>query len=507
MTIGDNPVDTFFLSSQSGTNMLQSHEIFFDDFLSGMMETTPNKTLISEQSIQNERSEKVHCHDLNNLQVQMNELSLLMPWRCGDDATGLCTDQEINLKQETMKSTSATKGNITFLSFPEPNISLMEEHDTGYEEDRSQHSIHRNNEPWVLFHKIDLSHSNMEHNCFRSLFDGMAKEILSKEVQNGEADILNTSTIKDSPAINVNTTFIPAEDEMHANDLQSLLEVSYIKPTQSNEGFPSSEELLQGDRMMPEEQNKGTNVLENPSTDREFQILKTDTSPTIRSEWVAGTELNESQCIIVSKHTAAAAFDSKPFPDANSLQSMIDNDLPYTTEDFIQEQFIQREQNRDLSFAKNSIKPEGSFFAIDCETNEQSSTMMELPIESVEVINMDEKTFVIKHKSDASIEVILEPEGMGKLDIELTLDRGVINAQISAAETIGKEFLEKNLPHILSALIDEGISVGNFSVFLKDKGEEMKDNVGKKDLKVISATDPLRLPSECYNKGMISIFV
>ncbi|MBF0343146.1 MAG: flagellar hook-length control protein FliK [Nitrospirae bacterium] len=92
------------------------------------------------------------------------------------------------------------------------------------------------------------------------------------------------------------------------------------------------------------------------------------------------------------------------------------------------------------------------------------------------LLNINDTIFSVLRKSDNSIEIRVEPDGIGKLDIGLSVDKGVIHAQISATEPAGKELIEKNLRQILDTLAKEGISVGGFSVSLKDKrGEFFKD--------------------------------
>src|SRR4030067_3247146 len=115
--------------------------------------------------------------------------------------------------------------------------------------------------------------------------------------------------------------------------------------------------------------------------------------------------------------------------------------------------------------------------------------------------------FVLQKKGDASIEVSLEPEGMGKIDIELTLDRGLINAQINTSEIIGKEIIERNLYAILSSLIDEGLNIGSFSVSLRNRQNEMNGNNREETSKTLPAIKPVQTPFALSQNRIISIFV
>jgi flagellar hook-length control protein FliK len=70
------------------------------------------------------------------------------------------------------------------------------------------------------------------------------------------------------------------------------------------------------------------------------------------------------------------------------------------------------------------------------------------------------------------MEVVLEPEGLGKLDIELKMTPHHIQAQITVDNLLGRDLLEKNLPQLLSALGKEGVQIGDFSISLRNQGRD-----------------------------------
>jgi hypothetical protein len=121
---------------------------------------------------------------------------------------------------------------------------------------------------------------------------------------------------------------------------------------------------------------------------------------------------------------------------------------------------------------------------------------------------MNADIFVLQKKGDACIEVSLEPEGLGKIDIELTLDRGIVNAQINTSESIGKEIIERNLYAILNSLIDEGLNIGSFSVSLRNRQDDMmSDDKRKEVLKTLPEMNTVQIPFALSQDGIISIFV
>ncbi len=82
---------------------------------------------------------------------------------------------------------------------------------------------------------------------------------------------------------------------------------------------------------------------------------------------------------------------------------------------------------------------------------------------------MHSEPFVVTKQADNSIEVRIEPEGLGKMDIKLYMDKGHLNAHINASESVGKEVIEGHLGDIASKLAGEGINVGSFSVSLRNR--------------------------------------
>lgn len=104
------------------------------------------------------------------------------------------------------------------------------------------------------------------------------------------------------------------------------------------------------------------------------------------------------------------------------------------------------------------------------------------PLDARPLLN-DEQRFVVTKFDGRSIELTLEPEGIGKIEIEMAVERGVVSAQISAADPAAKDLIERHLHLILEALDREGLDIGGFSISLKDRkgqgkegGEELKDS-------------------------------
>ena len=127
------------------------------------------------------------------------------------------------------------------------------------------------------------------------------------------------------------------------------------------------------------------------------------------------------------------------------------------------------------------------------------------------VVRFDEKAFVITRKSDTSVEVTLAPPGVGKLDIEVVLEKGVVNARIIAADSAGREEIARSLPRIVEALARDGMNIGGFTVSLKERRDRPGDAAAHgvssdPDARLLSAV-PRVESTPTAPAGIVDIFV
>ncbi|MFA6149059.1 MAG: flagellar hook-length control protein FliK [bacterium] len=127
------------------------------------------------------------------------------------------------------------------------------------------------------------------------------------------------------------------------------------------------------------------------------------------------------------------------------------------------------------------------------------------------VVRFEEKAFVITRKSDTSVEVTLAPPGVGKLELEVVLEKGIVNARITAADPAGREAITRELPRILEALARDGMNVGGFTVSLKGRRDRSEDapvhgTSRDPDARPLSPVSPSASPSPA-SAGFVDIFV
>lgn len=101
----------------------------------------------------------------------------------------------------------------------------------------------------------------------------------------------------------------------------------------------------------------------------------------------------------------------------------------------------------------------------------QLSGVSGVRIFQVEAIDAFEKGMHVIHDGNR-LTVTLEPDGLGKMDINLSLDKGALHAQLQVSDEAAKNLLEGNISQILDTLTREGLNVAGFSVSLRDRGGE-----------------------------------
>ncbi len=115
---------------------------------------------------------------------------------------------------------------------------------------------------------------------------------------------------------------------------------------------------------------------------------------------------------------------------------------------------------------------------------------------------LDNVIYIIKGNSKMGVSV--EHENLGKLNISLSLEKGMVNVHINASDHAVREIIENNMQQIIDSLNKDGVSVGEFSVGLRDqRGHETNRSSLKngQDRRI-----PIETKKEDRNSGLVNIF-
>ncbi len=116
---------------------------------------------------------------------------------------------------------------------------------------------------------------------------------------------------------------------------------------------------------------------------------------------------------------------------------------------------------------------------------------------------LDKIFYVVKGNNRLGVTV--EHDNLGRLNINLSLDKGVVNVHINTSDKAVREFVESNIQYIVDSLAKNGVSVGGFSVALKDHKDNpgnvfIMDNGQKKEF--------IKEPEKVRNdRGLVNIFI
>jgi len=113
-------------------------------------------------------------------------------------------------------------------------------------------------------------------------------------------------------------------------------------------------------------------------------------------------------------------------------------------------------------------------------------------------------------KDGNRLAVKFEQDGLGKLDIDLRLNKGMINAHFQAADDTTKTLIENNMQQIVDSLLKAGLSVGGFSVSLKGGGQQnmTRDEYHGKTEQAAGGTGTVAaLAPRVASNSLVSIFI
>jgi len=122
----------------------------------------------------------------------------------------------------------------------------------------------------------------------------------------------------------------------------------------------------------------------------------------------------------------------------------------------------------------------------------------------------DHKVSIVRNGNRLAVQ--FEPDGLGKLDIDLRLDKGIVNAQIRVSDESTRSLIEGNMRQIMDGLMKEGLSVGGLSVALRENGSGDRQNNGwnGEGQNAQNANEPSpagEVTRSLTARGLINIFV
>ncbi|HEB76277.1 MAG TPA: flagellar hook-length control protein FliK [Nitrospirae bacterium] len=100
-----------------------------------------------------------------------------------------------------------------------------------------------------------------------------------------------------------------------------------------------------------------------------------------------------------------------------------------------------------------------------------------------------------QHNKASSIELTVEPEGMGKIDIEVSVRNGEVRAEIGIERFRSLVDIQSNMPQLLDSLSKAGLTPGGFSLFLKNREGRtwMRSQYGRRETEGIETSESVQI--------------
>lgn len=277
------------------------------------------------------------------------------------------------------------------------------------------------------------------------------------------------------------------KNKIFDNDLQISLPIAIVKfeknfhgdnPDCVNSGKDSFLDLLNDYKVLKSDEhskllfevsiNKNTSNFE--SNTEQAQIIKnSDNKHDTNSSYI---DFKEKEINILNQDDAAVETKilskSEIIEDKNSLNKIL-NFFDIEEINYEKINFNEKENKQIKSWHIHENELSNLNGAI---LNSEKTKIIEKKPEIQDIPGIVKDSYIITKRESNFIEISLKPEGIGKLHIYLSLDNGTVHAKIDACEIAGRDLINKNINDIIKVLSDEGISVGSFSVNLKDKRSE-----------------------------------
>ncbi|RJQ45448.1 MAG: flagellar hook-length control protein FliK [Nitrospiraceae bacterium] len=140
---------------------------------------------------------------------------------------------------------------------------------------------------------------------------------------------------------------------------------------------------------------------------------------------------------------------------------------PHNTNEFVNVQDkLAKEPSLDMTSDKTGSMDQSHIaFGNSKAGGEIISRYVERPAGFTQVL--DSIVYVIKGNSKLGVSV--EHDALGKLDINLSIEKGLINVHINASDKGARELIQDNVQYIMDALMKEGLNVSGFSVGFKER--------------------------------------
>lgn len=279
----------------------------------------------------------------------------------------------------------------------------------------------------------------------------VSKEVIEEVVQSLEANTVDGNENEATANINkieaVNTSEI--SDDIKAK-LDQLIQNAEISSESVNSEISKVIEAMRA-------QAKA-----NVNISAEQEDTKTDTTIEVKPI----TEgVSEEAAVNKSKEESAKASDSKYQENTDNTKAT-DTKAEVATNEINTQVTANNDQNQPLNQQNTQAVGDVKLNMINNQTQVQKSEIsVPQPVRTTEVINqVVEQAKVVIGQDKSEMIIHLKPDHLGKLELKVVTEQGIVAAKFIAESNQVKEIIETNMQLLKDSLEKQGLSINNVSV-------------------------------------------
>lgn len=212
----------------------------------------------------------------------------------------------------------------------------------------------------------------------------------------------------------------------------------------------------------------------NVNVSTEQDDIKTDT--TIESKPI--TEgVSEEGAVNKSKEESAKASDSK-YQENTDKAKATDTKAEVATSEINAQVTSSNDQNQPLDQQNTQVVGDIKVNMVNNQTQvPKSEISMPQPVRTTEVINqVVEQAKVVIGQDKSEMIIHLKPDHLGKLELKVVTEQGIVAAKFIAESNQVKEIIETNMQLLKDSLEKQGLSIDNVSVQVgQEKQKEFRE--------------------------------
>ncbi len=154
----------------------------------------------------------------------------------------------------------------------------------------------------------------------------------------------------------------------------------------------------------------------------------------------------------------------------------------------------QNQQNSSFNFNNSSHRLFGQMSPGNTTSHASAKGVFDQQLQQI----MQQARMTVQNNQNGSISMKMHPDSLGNLHVNLGLEHGVLNGRFLVENTEARQMLMDHLAHLKQSLQEQGISVGEFQVNIRNGGHQQNDT--EEETQLLPGI-PEHMAAEDYDTG------